>query len=92
MTIEGRFERIEALFGTEGLSRLSEARVMVVGLGGVSSAEDVLEMMLAGASAVEVGAANLVQPYACRDIIAALPGTMDKYGIENLNEIIGGAL
>ncbi|MBE6997345.1 MAG: dihydroorotate dehydrogenase [Ruminococcaceae bacterium] len=67
-------------------------KIPVVGLGGVSSAEDVLEMMLAGASAVEVGAANLVQPYACRDIIAALPGTMDKYGIENLNEIIGGAL
>ena len=65
--------------------------IPVVGLGGVSSAEDVLEMMLAGATAVEVGAANLVEPYACRDIVAALPGTMEKYGISDLNEIIGGA-
>ena len=62
----------------------------VIGLGGVSSAEDVLEMMLAGATAVQVGAANLVNPYACRDIIQALPAAMDKYGIHNLNEIIGG--
>ena len=64
--------------------------IPVIGLGGVSSAEDVLEMMLAGATAVQVGAANLVNPYACRDIIQALPAAMDKYGIHNLNEIIGG--
>ena len=47
--------------------------------------------MLAGASAVEVGAANLVNPFACRDIIRDLPGVMGKYGIQSLNEIIGGA-
>ena len=64
--------------------------IPVVGMGGVSSAEDVIEMMLAGASAVEVGAANLVDPYACRDIINDLPRVMKKYGIENLSDIIGG--
>ena len=64
--------------------------VPVVGMGGVSTAEDVIEMMLAGATAVEVGAANLVNPYACRDIIADLPAVMDKYGLKNLSEIIGG--
>ena len=63
--------------------------IPVVGMGGVSSAEDVIEMMLAGATAVEVGAANLVNPYACRDIIADLPRVMEKYGIENLSDIIG---
>lgn len=65
-------------------------KVPVIGMGGVSSAEDVLEMMLAGATAVEVGAANLVNPYACRDIIRDLPETMERYGIENLCDIIGG--
>ena len=65
--------------------------VPVVGVGGVSSAEDVLEMMLAGATAVEVGAANLVRPDACREIIEALPGAMEQYGISSLREIIGGA-
>ena len=65
--------------------------VPVVGLGGVSSAEDVIEMMLAGATAVEVGAANLVDPFACQRIIADLPGVMDRLGIENLKDIIGGA-
>ena len=65
--------------------------IPVVGMGGVSSAEDVLEMMLAGATAVEVGAANLVNPYASLDIVKALPAAMEKYGIEDLNEIIGGA-
>ena len=64
--------------------------IPVVGMGGVSSAEDVIEMMLAGATAVEVGAANLVNPYICRDIVRDLPGVMEKYGIENLNDIIGG--
>ena len=65
--------------------------IPVVGLGGVSSAEDVIEMMLAGATAVQVGAANLRDPYACRDIIAALPAAMERYGIKNLQDIIGGA-
>ena len=65
--------------------------IPVVGMGGVGSAEDVVEMMLAGATAVEVGAANLIDPYVCRDIINALPGVMDKYGIENMKDIIGGA-
>ena len=65
-------------------------KIPVVGMGGVSSAEDVIEMMLAGATAVEVGAANLVNPYACRDIIRDLPKVMEKYGINNLYEIIGG--
>ncbi|MBQ6890160.1 MAG: dihydroorotate dehydrogenase [Oscillospiraceae bacterium] len=65
--------------------------IPVVGMGGVSSAEDVLEMMLAGATAVEVGAANLVNPYICRDMVEDLPRVMDKYRVNNLNEIIGGA-
>ncbi|MCR5523712.1 MAG: dihydroorotate dehydrogenase [Clostridia bacterium] len=65
-------------------------KVPVIGMGGVSSAEDVIEMMLAGATAVEVGAANLVNPYACRDIIAALPGVMDKYAITDLKSLTGG--
>lgn len=66
-------------------------KIPVVGMGGVSSAEDVIEMMLAGATAVEIGAANLIDPYVCRDIIEKLPSVMDKYGIKTLNEIIGGA-
>lgn len=65
--------------------------IPVVGMGGVSSAEDVIEMMLAGATAVEIGAANLVDPYACRDIIRNLPEVMDKYGIDSLKNIIGVA-
>ena len=65
--------------------------IPIIGMGGVSSAEDVLELMLAGATAVEVGAANLVDPFACRDIVAALPRTMEQYGIHSLREIIGGA-
>ena len=65
--------------------------IPVIGMGGVSSAEDVVEMMLAGASAVEVGAANLVNPCACRDIIRDLPRVMEKHGINSLSEIIGGA-
>ena len=63
--------------------------IPVVGMGGVSSAEDVLEMMMAGATAVEVGAANLVDPLACKKIIDDLPVAMDKYGIEKLTDIIG---
>ena len=65
-------------------------KIPVVGVGGVSSAEDVVEMMLAGATAVEVGAANLVNPYICRDIVRELPEVMAKYRIENLRDIIGG--
>ena len=66
-------------------------KIPVVGMGGVSSAEDVIEMMLAGATAVEIGAANLVDPFVCRDIINDLPEVMDRYRIENLKDIIGGA-
>ena len=65
-------------------------KVPVIGMGGVSSAEDVIEMMMAGATAVEVGAANLTNPYVCRDIINELPAAMDKYRINTLREIIGG--
>ena len=65
--------------------------IPVVGMGGVSSAEDVIEMMLAGASAVEVGAANLVDPCACQKIVRDLPRAMEQYGINDLKEIIGGA-
>ncbi len=68
-----------------------KVKVPVIGMGGVSSAKDVIEMMLAGATAVEVGAANLVNPFACRDIINELPAAMEKYNITNLSEIIGGA-
>ncbi len=66
-------------------------KIPIIGMGGVSTAEDVIEMMLAGASAVQVGAANLVNPYACRDIINDLPKVMAKYNIKSLKEIIGGA-
>ena len=69
----------------------SAVSVPVIGMGGVSTADDVIEMMLAGATAVEVGAANLVDPFACKYIIDSLPEAMQKYGINNLNEIIGGA-
>ena len=61
--------------------------VPVIGCGGIRSAENVLEMMMAGAKAVQVGSANLVDPWACRDIIAALPEAMKKYGIEKLSEL-----
>ena len=66
-------------------------KIPVVGMGGVSTAEDVIELMMAGATAVEVGAANLVNPYACRDIINDLPVAMERYGIKSLAEIIGAA-
>ena len=66
-------------------------KIPVVGMGGVSTAEDVIEMMLAGATAVEVGAANLVDPFACKTIIETLPATMAKYGIDSLSDIIGQA-
>lgn len=66
-------------------------KIPIVGMGGVSSAEDVIELMLAGATAVEVGAANLVEPFACKNIIEDLPRVMEKYKINNLKDIIGGA-
>lgn len=66
-------------------------KIPIVGMGGVSSAEDVIEMMLAGAAAVEIGAANLIDPFICRDIINDLPKVMEKYKINSLSEIIGGA-
>ena len=66
-------------------------KIPIVGMGGISTAEDVIEFMMAGATAVEVGAANLVNPYACRDIINDLPRVMKKYNIERLEDIIGGA-
>ena len=65
--------------------------IPIMGMGGVSSAEDVIEMMMAGAAAVQVGAANLINPCACRDIILDLPRVMEKYGIEKLSDITGGA-
>ena len=66
-------------------------KIPIIGMGGVSSAEDVIEMMLAGATAVGIGAANLVCPFVCRDIAEALPAVMERYGINNLCDIIGGA-
>ena len=66
-------------------------QIPIIGLGGVSSAENVIEMMLAGATAVEIGAANLKDPYTCPRIIDALPSVMDRYGIDQLRTIIGGA-
>ncbi len=65
--------------------------IPIVGMGGVTTAEDVLELMLAGATAVGVGAANLVEPCACRKIIQNLPAAMERYGIQHLTDIIGGA-
>ena len=67
-------------------------KIPIVGMGGVSSAEDVIEMMLAGATAVEVGAENLVDPFASKKIIESLPAAMEKYRIEKLSDIIGGSL
>ena len=69
----------------------SAVNIPVVGMGGVSSAEDVIEMMLAGATAVEIGAANLVDPFICKKIVEALPAAADKYNINELKGIIGGA-
>ena len=65
--------------------------VPVMGIGGVSSARDVIEMMMAGAGAVQVGAANLVDPYACKHIVEELPAVMEELGINSLKEIIGVA-
>ena len=69
----------------------SAVNIPVIGMGGVSSAEDVIEMMLAGATAVEIGAANLVDPFICKRIVEALPAAADKYNINELKDIIGGA-
>ena len=66
-------------------------KIPIVGMGGVTTAEDVIEMMMAGATAVQVGAANLVDPYACKKIIEELPAAMEKYRISSLTDIIGGA-
>lgn len=65
--------------------------IPIIGMGGITTAEDVIEMMLAGATAVQVGAANLIEPYACKNIIEDLPRVMEKYKINSLSEIIGGA-
>lgn len=66
-------------------------KIPIIGCGGISSSNDVIEMMLAGATAVEIGSANLVDPYICKKIIEELPNTMKKYNIDDLNKIIGGA-
>ena len=66
-------------------------KIPVVGMGGVSTAEEVIEMMMAGASAVEIGAVNLINPCAAKEIIEKLPEVMDKYNIKKLSDIIGGA-
>ena len=103
--MNGKFQRIllkmsgEALAGEKGrgidfdfTAQVCRAvKIPVVGMGGVSSARDVIEMMLAGATAVEIGAKNLTDPFACRDIINDLPEVMDAYGIDRLEDIIGGA-
>ena len=91
-SVRGRASRSEywwfMLFSSVSTAVLEN--IPVVGMGGVSSAEDVIEMMLAGATAVEVGAANLVNPFVCKQIIEDLPAVMDKYRINTLSEIIGG--
>jgi len=69
----------------------SAVKLPIIGMGGITSAEDVIEMMLAGASAVQVGAANLKNPFACKEIIETLPSVMEKYKIESISKIIGGA-
>lgn len=66
-------------------------KIPIIGMGGVSSAEDVLEMMAAGATAVQIGAANLVNPYICRDIVNKLPETAEKYNIKKLSDLTGGS-
>ena len=66
-------------------------KLPIIGIGGVSSAEDAVEMMMAGATAVGVGAANLIDPYASKKMVEDLPRVMEKYGIENLTDIIGAA-
>ena len=84
-----RFGGVGRVFGEEASQKIFNSHVTVVGMGGVSTAEDVVEMMMAGATAVEIGAQNLVNPYACRDIIDELPSVLDKYRINNISDIIG---
>lgn len=66
-------------------------KIPIIGIGGITTAEDVIEMMLAGSTAVQIGSANLLNPFACKDIIEDLPRVMKKYNIKNLKDIIGGA-
>jgi len=66
-------------------------KIPIIGMGGISTAEDAIEMMLAGATGVQVGAANLVNPYCCKEIVEDLPAVMEKYKINSLKDIIGGA-
>lgn len=66
-------------------------KIPIIGIGGITTAEDVIEMMLAGSTAVQIGSANLLNPFACKDIIEDLPRVMEKYNIKNLKDIIGGA-
>ena len=66
-------------------------KIPIIGMGGVATAKDVIEMMLAGATAVQIGAANLINPFVCKEIIEKLPEEMAKYNINSLSEIIGGA-
>lgn len=66
-------------------------KLPIIGMGGIASAEDVIEMMMAGATATQIGAMNLVDPYICRDILEKLPEVMERYGIEKLSDIIGAA-
>jgi len=66
-------------------------KLPIIGMGGVSTAKDVIELMLAGATAVQVGAANLVDPCACKNIIDTLPGELEALGVKDINELIGGA-
>ena len=79
------------IVGTETKGVARKIKKAYIGIGGVASAENVIEMMLAGATAVEVGAANLVNPYVCKEIIEQLPAVMEKYGVKTLKDIIGGA-
>ena len=101
-TVHSYIERLESkgyIKREQGKSRTLRAgsdegeprsvKIPIVGMGGISSARDVIEMMLAGATAVEVGAANLVDPLACKKIIEELPSVMEEYKIENLTDIIG---
>ena len=86
LQITKRFKGIDLYLGAENLTNFRQKNV-IIGIGGVSSAEDVLEMMLAGASAVGVGTANLINPYACKEIIEDLPRVMQKYGIDDLQAV-----
>ena len=87
-----RVGRVVRVDGDRCVIQVYEAvHIPIVGMGGVTSAQDVLELMLAGATAVGVGAANLVEPYACKHIIETLPDAMARFGIDDLRDIIGGA-